>query len=93
MAAEGQSDKMAFDMEVCMEQMCFTEFLHVEKMVPIVTHQLLLNIHGDQTVAASTVRLWVMLFSSGCRDRGSTLLVHIFISTACRLWFIANKNS
>ena len=32
MAAEGQSDKMAFDMEVCMKQRGVTEFLHAEKI-------------------------------------------------------------
>jgi hypothetical protein len=31
MAAEGQSDKMASDMEVRMKQRCVTEFLHAEK--------------------------------------------------------------
>ena len=31
MAAEGQSDKMASDMEVCLKQRCGIEFLHAEK--------------------------------------------------------------
>jgi len=31
MTAEGQSDKMVSDMEVCMKQRGVTEFLHVEK--------------------------------------------------------------
>ena len=31
MAAEGQSDKMVSDMEVCMKQRCVIEFLHAEK--------------------------------------------------------------
>ena len=35
MAAEGETDKMVSDMEVCMKQSCVTEFLHVEKMAPI----------------------------------------------------------
>ena len=34
MAAEGQSDTMASDMEVQTEQRCETEFVHAEKMVP-----------------------------------------------------------
>ena len=38
MAAEGQSDRMVSNMEVCMEQRCFTEFLHVEKMAPTDIH-------------------------------------------------------
>ena len=32
MAAEGQSDKMAPDMEVHMKQRCGIEFLHVENI-------------------------------------------------------------
>jgi len=32
MTAEGQSDKMASDMEVCMKQRCVTEFVHVENI-------------------------------------------------------------
>ena len=39
MAAEGQSDTMASDMEVCMKQRCVTEFLHAEKTASIDTHQ------------------------------------------------------
>jgi len=31
MTAEGQSDKMASDIEVRMKQRCVTEFLHAEK--------------------------------------------------------------
>ena len=31
MAAEGQSDRMVSDMEVCIKQMCVTELLHAEK--------------------------------------------------------------
>jgi len=34
-AAEGQSDKVASDMEVCMKQRRGSEFLHAEKMAPI----------------------------------------------------------
>ena len=34
MAAEGQSDKMLSDMEVHMEQRCWTEILQAEKMSP-----------------------------------------------------------
>ena len=36
--AEGQSDRMASDMEVWMKQRCVTEFLHVEKMAPTDIH-------------------------------------------------------
>jgi len=48
MAAEGQSDKMASDMEVQMKQMCVTELLCAEKMVPIGIHGHLLNCCGDK---------------------------------------------
>ena len=65
MAAEGQSDKMASDMEVQMKQRCVTEFLHAEKMAPIDIHRHLLNIFEDQTVNMSAVRWWVVRFSSG----------------------------
>ena len=55
MAAEGQSDTMASDMEVCMKQRCVTEFLHAEKMAPTDIHLCLLNIYGDQRVDVSTM--------------------------------------
>ena len=38
MAAEGQSDKMASDMEVCVKQMGVTEFLYEEKTAPTDIH-------------------------------------------------------
>jgi len=50
-------------------------------------------ISGDQRVDASTVRRWVVLFSSGDRDSGSCPLVHTFTSKACRLLFIAGENA
>ena len=65
MAAEGQSDKLASDMEVCVNLRCVTEFLYVEKMAPIDVHRCLLNVYGAQTVDMSTVRHWVVCFSSG----------------------------
>jgi len=66
MTAEGQSDKMASDMEVHMKQRCVIEFLHAEKIAPIDIHRFLLNIYGDQTVdVSSIVRQWVAHFSSG----------------------------
>ena len=67
-AAERQSGRMASDMEAHMKQRCVTEFLHVEKMAPTDIHQHLLNIYGDQTVDVSTVRQWVVCFSSGDSD-------------------------
>ena len=35
-AAEGQSDKKASDVEVKMKQRCGIQFLHLEKMTPII---------------------------------------------------------
>jgi hypothetical protein len=66
MTAEGQSDKMASDMEVRMKQRCVTEFLYAEKIAPDDIHRRLLN--GDQTVDVSTVRRRVVRFSSGDSD-------------------------
>ena len=56
MAAEGQSDKMAPDMEVHMKQRSGTEFLHMEKMALSDIHQCLLSIYVDQSVDVSTVK-------------------------------------
>ena len=63
MTAEGQSVKMASDMEVRMKQRCVIEFLHAEKIAPNDIHRRLLNVYGDQTVDVSTVRRWVARFS------------------------------
>ena len=35
---EGQSDKMASDMEACMKHRCVNEFFHAEKMAPTDIH-------------------------------------------------------
>jgi hypothetical protein len=48
MAAEGQSDKMASDMEVRLKQRCVTEFLHAEKNTHNDIHRCLLNVYGDK---------------------------------------------
>ena len=55
-------------MEVCMKQRCVTEFLNAEKIAPNDIHRCLLNVCGDQTVDVSTVRRWVVCFSSGDSD-------------------------
>ena len=91
MAAEEQSDKMVSNMEVQMKQRCITEFLHVEEMTPLNIHQCSLNVYGDQIVDVSTVGQQMLRFSSGYS--GSTLLVEIFTSTACRLLVIAGENA
>ena len=51
-----------------MKQRCVTEFLHVEKTAPNDIHRHLLNVYEDQTVDVSTVRQWVVRFSSGDSD-------------------------
>jgi len=63
-AAEGQSDKMAFDIEACLKQKSRDESLHAGKMAPTDIHQHLLNIYGDQTVDITAVRQWAVHFSS-----------------------------
>ena len=62
--------------EVHVKQRCVTEFLLEEKMSLIDIHWCLLNAYRDWTVGVSTVRQWVVCFSSG--DRGSLSLVKIF---------------
>ena len=68
MAAEGQSDKMASDMEKCMKQRCGSEFLHAEKMALMDIHRHLLNTYGDQTADDRTTKQWVVCFSSSNSD-------------------------
>ena len=55
-------------MEVQMKQRCVTELLHVEKIAPNDVYQHLLNIYVDQPADVSTVRPWVVRFSSGNSD-------------------------
>ena len=42
-----------------------------KKMAPIDIHQHSLNVYGDQTVDVSTVRQWVVHFSSGNSNSGA----------------------
>jgi hypothetical protein len=55
-------------MEVRMKQRCVTEFLHAGKVARSDIYRRLLNVYGDQTVNVSTVRRWVVRFSSGDSD-------------------------
>jgi len=64
MVEVGQSDQIKSDMEACLKQRCGVEFLHAEKIAPTDVHECLLNISGDETVDLSTVRWWVVCFSS-----------------------------
>jgi len=88
MAAEGQFDEMTSDMEACMKQRCVAEFIHVEKLHPLTFID---ACYRDQIVNVSTLKWWLMCFSSGNSNTGSFLLVHIFMCTAGRLLFIAGK--
>ena len=78
---------------VWQKQRCATEFLHAEKTVSTDVHLHLLNIYGDQTVNVSTVRQWVVRFSSGSRDSGSPPLVQILTNTTYKALFITEKNA
>ena len=91
MAAEGQSDKMASEVEVRVKRRVVLEFLRAGKMAPIDFHQCLLNVSGDQTVDVSTEGQWVLCFSGA--DSGAPLLVQIFTSAECRLLFITDENA
>jgi len=59
---------MASDMEVRRKQRKVIQFFYVKQTAPFDIHQLLLNISGEQTVDVSTVRLWVVCFSSDDND-------------------------
>jgi len=61
---------MVSDMEACLKKSCVIKCLQPEKDAPIDIHQHLLNVYGDQTVEVSTVKWWVMLFSSGNGNSG-----------------------
>jgi len=53
-AREGQSDKMASDLEVRLKQKCVTEFLHGGTITPTDIHLCSLSISEDQTAGVST---------------------------------------
>lgn len=56
MAAAGQSDKMAYEMEVCMKKRCRIEFLCEGETASTGIHRRLLNMDGDQEGDISTAR-------------------------------------
>jgi len=61
-------------------------------MAPTDINQCLMSINGDQTLDVSTVRQWVVHFSSGDSNSGSPSVVQIFTSVACTLLFITGEN-
>ena len=92
--AEGeQSDKMLSDLEVHMKQRCVSGFFHPWKFSPTDIQWCLLNISGDIIVDVSTVRLWVVNFSSGDSISVSPSLVQVLRSVANTLLFAADKNA
>ena len=60
----GQSDKSVPYTEVSIKERCVTEFLHAETIAPTDICQCLLYVYGDTTMEVSTVRWWVVHFSS-----------------------------
>jgi len=54
---EGQSDRMASDMEVHAKQRCATEFLREENIWPMDIHWCLLNAYEDQTLFIPNLNL------------------------------------
>ena len=79
MAAEEQSDKMASDMEVNMEQMCVIELLHVEKKL------LSLTLIDICWMFMETRQWMVVVFQQQT--------VQIFTSMACSFLFIVGENA
>ena len=73
---------MMSDVEVHMKQRDATEFLDLEKITRSDIHQLLLYSSRDQIVDMSTVRCWVVHFSSGDSNSGSPPLVQVVTSIA-----------
>ena len=61
--AEGQSDRMASDVEVHVKQWCVITFLHEENMVSNDIHQCMLKVNRAQTLDMSTVR-WGVVYSA-----------------------------
>ena len=85
MAADRQSDTVVY-----MKERCGMEFLREEKAAPMDIHQHLSNVSGDLRVDMSTVRCWVVHFSSG--DSGSPQLVQILTNMVHSFLFIAGEN-
>ena len=73
-----------------------------KKTTSIGIHQCLLNISGDQTVDINITRRWVVCFSNDAiiaavkqwvNSAGEDFLFIFFMSTICRLLFIAGINA
>ena len=70
--------------EVRMKQRRVTEFLHAEKNGSHIHSSALVNVCGNKTVVHP---------SSGYSYSGSSLLVQVLRSVACRLLFFAGENA
>ena len=84
-AAEGQSDRMASDMEVHMKQKCVTEFLHMEKMAYLSTLAKCLwrpncGCERSEAVGGAFQQWWQQDWDTstgaGCYECGMQALVH-----------------
>jgi len=93
MAAEGQSDKMASDMEGHMKQRAIKELLHVKKMAPADIHQCFRNVYGDQTVDVRAVSVFQQWQKRGETQAMFQTAVHTFTSLSCSLLFITGENA
>ena len=62
-----------------------------EKAASTNIHWHLLNVYEDQTMDVSTMRPWVVCFSSVNSNGVSPPLMQVFMSAACRLLFITVK--
>jgi len=82
MAADGQSDRMVSEVGVHVDQSGVIELFRVKEMAPSDIQQALMSVSGRQSVDVSTVRWWMMRFSSGDNDTGSPPLVQIVTSAA-----------
>ena len=83
MTEERQPNKMMYDMEVCMKKKHVIEFLCVAKIAPTDIHQYLLKVCGDQIADVSTVRPWVVCFSSDSSDSEPPPLGQLVMSVLC----------
>ena len=77
---------MVSNVEVCLKQSCVIEFLHAEEVAPT-------EFHGDQRDDVSTVKRWVVHFSSDDSNSGSPSQVEIFLRAAFWLLLITGENA
>ena len=74
-----------------MQKRCVIKFNHVEKIAPVNIHRHLINAYGNQIVAISVVKQWMVSFSSTDSNSGSFSLVHTFTSVAWRICSLLAK--